>query len=387
MQEYFEGTDSAILPSMEALDALDKEMEEVCERDDVAAGAISELESLRESMEALYAQEDISSMAVSIVTGSLPGVEYLAMPSMESIEENPKEALSISMETVGETIGKILKAMKEAVKNVFKTLAEFLKNLFMGAKSMQKRLAKLKAGIKGNGVPKEKNIKIANGAAIEFKRSLEPSAIVDGAKALEEDSRLILEDYMPALSKAIDEHIGRLTDTNDTAFEKAHQDIMDKAERFAKNNTGAFMLPGGYMRNIQAITAHQTAGLQLPTPKYTRSPSKAHDDMEATAPTGAELIKIIDHLNAVFSRVENKRKIIGSINEKRREWIKIMDDWVARADSNVPVAGTNIGIRYRIARARTWFTLDQPVRSASSIYWKSGRSLMAYVEAGSKNLG
>ena len=387
MKEYFaEVEDTTTVPALESLEELSSEIDEGHDDADLAACAVSELDALNESLEELNKNEELTPMQVSVVLGSVPGVERLNVASMEAIDEDPRAALTTSMESVADGIKKILKAIKDATVRVMKAMGEFLKNLFMGAKSMRKKLAKLKSKISAGAMPKDKRVTVRNGAAIEYKRDLSPRSIVQGAEALSIDSELMLENYAPAVTKAIDEHIGRLTDMSDSDFERTHEDVVKKAERFAKNNTAAFVLPGGYLRNIQAISAHQAAGLQLPTPKYTRSPSKTHDDMEAEAPNGKDLLAIIDSLDKVFARVESKKKVISDINDKRREWTRIMDDWVSRTDDNVPVAGTNVGLRYRIAKVRSWFTLDKPVKSAASLYWKCGQSLLKYVEVGAANL-
>lgn len=154
-----------------------------------------ELERAEASMEAIYtalesagenglSQESIAGyhLAAEVTLGGA-----LANPvSMEGYGEDPVAATQLSLESIGEVISKIWKAIKEAVKKSIKAIGDFFKKMFSGVEKLKKRIdSQLKTveGLKKDKAEaKEAKVKISAHEKLQWKGKFDAKTLQSGAE-------------------------------------------------------------------------------------------------------------------------------------------------------------------------------------------------------------
>lgn len=364
-------------------------------------GEISEgLESILISMESAMQDGGLNPQAALFMQHAVQahvgrlGLEASDVtPSMESFggASGQAAATTISMEGIGETLKKIWMAIKNAVSKAIQAIKNFFAKIFGGVGKLKSRHEALKKAVKEIKEEKGDKIKVPNANTLRYKGKADMGSILAGLNATLNVGGAEIKGLIDSAQDFYDARVPRLLDraeTNDFAREelqKALSEATDGVEKVFEKvaSVGNVMSGDAVIRSEGTKSMEKGSDANLSAPKLVKGYGfKAIDDAgtEISAPSKAELQKVLDVTGKIIAQLEEKKKPLEKLTAAREKALKAtetkVEGWTKKIKESAKQAGASMVMR------KANFDISRAVNQIYSHEFNVVRAALALVDRG-----
>lgn len=364
-------------------------------------GEISEgLESILISMESAMQDGGLNPQAALFMQHAVQahvgrlGLEASDVtPSMESFggASGQAAATTISMEGIGETLKKIWLAIKNAVSKAIQAIKNFFSKIFGGVGKLKSRHEALKKAVKEIKEEKGDKIKVPNANTLRYKGKADMGSILAGLNATLNVGGDEIKGLIDSAQDYYDTRVPRLLDraeTNDFAREELQKALTETTEGVEKVfekvvNVGNVMSGDAVLRVEGTKSMEKGSDTNMSAPKLVKGYGfKAIDDAgtEISAPSKAELQKVLDVTGKLIAQLEEKKKPLEKLTAAREKALKAtetkVEGWTKKIKESAKQAAASMIMR------KANFDISRAVNQIYSHEFNVVRAALALVDRG-----
>lgn len=314
-------------------------------------------------------------------------------PSMESFggASGQAAATTISMEGIGETLKKIWMAIKNAVSKAIQAIKNFFSKIFGGVGKLKSRHEALKKAVKEIKEEKGDKIKVPNANTLRYKGKADMGSILAGLNATLSVGGAEIKAMVDAAQDFYDARVPRLLDraeTNDFAREELQKALTESTEGvvkvFEKSAGVSQVMSGDAVLRVEGTKSiEKGSDSNIAAPKLVKGYGfKAIDDAgtEISAPSKAELQKVLEVTGKLIAQLEDKKKPLEKLTAAREKALKAtetkVEGWTKKIKESAKQAGASMVMR------KANFDISRAVNQIYSHEFNVVRAALALVDRG-----